>query len=129
MLGLGGSSREEKVIKLIEAVERLKAELDVPPTIREIVGTEKEAQYFNATLEMAYQAFDDQCTGANPRYPLVKDLRKMLEDAWTAPILPLNTLSWTSSGVSCLKSRGATESRTDSQPLPGPSTPAGTGAA
>jgi acetaldehyde dehydrogenase/alcohol dehydrogenase len=66
-LGLGGETREQKVIKLIEAVEDLKAQLDVPPTIKEIVGAEKEDLYMGSTLEMAYQAFDDQCTGANPR--------------------------------------------------------------
>ena len=55
------------------------------------------------------------------RYPLVNDLRKMLEDAWSSPILPVTSLE--SSGTSCLKSRGA-EGR-----LPGPATPAGTGAA
>jgi hypothetical protein len=54
---------------------------------------------------MSYQAFDDQCTGANPRYPLVKDLRKMFEDAWAAPILPLDGLHFVSPASSCLKSR------------------------
>lgn len=56
-------------------------------------------------LDMSYQAFDDQCTGANPRYPLVKDLRKIFEDAWDKPILPLTNLEFTSPASSCLKSR------------------------
>mgnify|MGYP001810301280 CR=1 FL=1 len=59
----------------------------------------------SAALDMSYQAFDDQCTGANPRYPLVKDLRKMFEDAWSKPILPLTNLDFVSSSSSCLKSR------------------------
>jgi len=124
-LGLGGDTREEKVIKLIEAVEDLKKQVDVPSTIKEIVGAEKESLYYGSTLEMAYQAFDDQCTGANPRYPLVKDLRKMLEDAWEKPILPLQNLDFKSSNTSCLKSKGA-EQQTGMLP---PAAPAGTGAA
>lgn len=59
-----------QVVKLIEAVERLKAEVGVPATIREVVGSDKpEAEWFymSSTLDMSYQAFDDQCTGANPR--------------------------------------------------------------
>lgn len=64
------------MIKLIEAVEKLKAECDVPPTIKEFIGDkpEKEWFYMSTTLDMSYQAFDDQCTGANPRYPLVSML-------------------------------------------------------
>ncbi|WIA31174.1 hypothetical protein OEZ86_001181 [Tetradesmus obliquus] len=110
-LVLGGSTKEEKVVKLIEAVERLKAEVGVPATIREVVGSDKpEAEWFymSTTLDMSYQAFDDQCTGANPRYPLVKDLRKMLEDAWSKPILDIvakEGLEFVSPASSCLKSR------------------------
>jgi alcohol dehydrogenase class IV len=57
------------VIKLIEAVEKLKAEVGVPPTIKEVVGQAPETEWFymSTTLDMSYQAFDDQCTGANPR--------------------------------------------------------------
>lgn len=62
------------MIRLIEAVEGLKAQLDVPPTIRGVLNkagsSEADAAYLATTLEMAYQAFDDQCTGANPRYPV-----------------------------------------------------------
>jgi acetaldehyde dehydrogenase/alcohol dehydrogenase len=58
-----------QVIKLIEAVEKLKAEVGVPSTIKEVVGDKPEAEWFymSTTLDMSYQAFDDQCTGANPR--------------------------------------------------------------
>jgi hypothetical protein len=63
-----------QVIKLIEAVEGLKAQLDVPPTIRQVLNkagsAAVDAAYLSSTLEMAYQAFDDQCTGTNPRYPV-----------------------------------------------------------
>ena len=40
----------------------------------------------------AEAAWDDQCTGANPRYPLIADLKQMLRDAWGQPILPLHSL-------------------------------------
>lgn len=62
------------MIKLIEAVEKLKAECDVPPTIKQVMGDKPETEWFymSTTLDMSYQAFDDQCTGANPRYPLVR---------------------------------------------------------
>lgn len=88
MLGLGGATPDEKVMHLIEAVEELKRQCDIPPTIREIVGADKEAEYMAALETMAEMAFDDQCTGANPRYPLIADLRQLLRDAWEAPILP-----------------------------------------
>ncbi|EFN53515.1 hypothetical protein CHLNCDRAFT_58567 [Chlorella variabilis] len=79
MLGLGGGSPDEKVIKLIEAVEELKRQCDIPPTIRDILGADKEGEYMAALDEMAENAFDDQCTGANPRYPLISDLRQILK--------------------------------------------------
>jgi acetaldehyde dehydrogenase/alcohol dehydrogenase len=119
-LALGGTTKQEKVIKLIEAVEKLKAECDVPPTIKQVMGDKPETEWFymSSTLDMSYQAFDDQCTGANPRYPLVKDLRKMFEDAWDKPVLPLSDLEFVSPASSCLKSR-----------LEAPHFPAGLGAA
>eukprot|EP00887_Chlorella_sp_A99_P006620 scaffold3.g6620.t1 len=95
ILNLGGATEEEKVIKLIEAVEDLKSKVGIPPTIRQIVGNDDEDReaYFRRTIpEMAENAFDDQCTGANPRYPLISDLEQIYEDAWTKPILPLTSL-------------------------------------
>jgi hypothetical protein len=133
MLGLGGAAADEKVIRLIEAVEDLKRQCGVPvrarpavcgdlcnfyasfqdcrfnrspretegrlkgrrfiahatevhphsppplqATIREIVGAAREAEYMASLDEMAENAFDDQCTGANPRYPLIADLKQMV---------------------------------------------------
>lgn len=67
-----------QVTKLIEAIEALKAELEVPTTIREVMNKpgshDIECAYKATTLDMAYQAFDDQCTGANPRYTVSKRL-------------------------------------------------------
>ncbi len=75
-LKLGGETDDEKVEKLVEAVENLKRELDIPMTIKEALPEDEQA-FFNELEEMAEQAFDDQCTGANPRYPLIKDLKEL----------------------------------------------------
>jgi acetaldehyde dehydrogenase / alcohol dehydrogenase len=87
-----GDDEARKVIRLIEAVEALKATLDIPPTIREIVGATRESEYLASLDQLAENAFDDQCTGANPRYPLIKDLKALYAAAWKAPILPLSEL-------------------------------------
>ena len=74
-LGLGGSTNEEKVELLIKAIEELQAKVNMPKTIKE-AGISEDAFY--ATLdEMVEQAFDDQCTGANPRYPLMSELKQI----------------------------------------------------
>ncbi|VYU11969.1 bifunctional acetaldehyde-CoA/alcohol dehydrogenase [Clostridium tertium] len=74
-LGLGGKTEEEKVQLLIKAVEELQAKVNMPKTIKEAGVSEDK---FYATLdEMVEQAFDDQCTGANPRYPLMSELKEM----------------------------------------------------
>ncbi|PSC68567.1 bifunctional acetaldehyde-alcohol dehydrogenase [Micractinium conductrix] len=88
MLGLGGTTPDQKVMHLIEAVEALKAKIGIPATIREIVGADKETEFMDVLDTIADMAFDDQCTGANPRYPLISDLKQILKDAWGAPILP-----------------------------------------
>ncbi len=75
-LRLGGNSLDEKVEKLVEAVENLKAQIDIPLTIKEALGGDEQA-FYSCLEVMAEQAFDDQCTGANPRYPLINDLREL----------------------------------------------------
>ncbi|OCR01070.1 bifunctional acetaldehyde-CoA/alcohol dehydrogenase [Oscillatoriales cyanobacterium USR001] len=75
-LGLEGNSEDEKVEKLVEAIENLKQELDIPLTIKEALPA-KERAFYEEVEEMAEQAFDDQCTGANPRYPLIRDLKEL----------------------------------------------------
>ena len=79
-LNLGGKTNEEKLEKLIEAVNTLKVSVGIKPTIRDYVPDEKA---FLETLdEMSINAFDDQCTGANPRYPLVSEIRQMYLNAY-----------------------------------------------
>ena len=69
-----------RVKKLIEKIEELKAAVGVKKTIAEYGVDEK---YFLDTLdEMVEQAFDDQCTGANPRYPLMSEIKEMYLKAY-----------------------------------------------
>ncbi|MGL5416075.1 MAG: bifunctional acetaldehyde-CoA/alcohol dehydrogenase [Clostridium sp.] len=74
-LQLGGNTDEEKVELLIKAIEKLQAKVNMPKTIEEAGVSEVK---FKETLdEMVEQAFDDQCTGANPRYPLMREIKEM----------------------------------------------------
>ncbi len=79
-LGLGGSSDAEKTELLIKALGELKEQLNLPKTISEFGISEKN--FLESLDEMCYQAFDDQCTGANPRYPLIKELKEMYLNAY-----------------------------------------------
>lgn len=79
-LGLGGRTDEEKLGKLIDAVEALKKKIGIKATIADYGVKEED---FLATLdEMTEAAFDDQCTGANPRYPLISELKQLYLDAY-----------------------------------------------
>lgn len=83
-LNLGGETDEEKVEKLIEAVEDLKRQVEIPATIQEVLLEQGVGDdfFFAHVEEMADRAFDDQCTGANPRYPLIADLKQLLIQAY-----------------------------------------------
>jgi len=102
MLKLGGNTTDEKVIKLIEAIEDLKKQVDVPASIKDILVDTKgckqatEAEFLASLDKLAEDAFDDQCTGANPRYPLIADLKQIYTNAYTKPILPLKSLEFLS---------------------------------
>jgi len=73
--GVSGKTDKEVFDKFIEKIETLKEAVGIKKTIQEYGIDEK---YFLDTLdEMVEQAFDDQCTGANPRYPLMKELKEM----------------------------------------------------
>jgi acetaldehyde dehydrogenase/alcohol dehydrogenase len=79
-LGLGGATKDEKVENLIQWVEELKKELEIPASIQEAGVSEAD---FLAKLDaVAVDAFDDQCTGANPRYPLISELKAILLDSF-----------------------------------------------
>ena len=79
-LNLGGSSEEEKVELLIKEIDKLKKKIGILDTISDYGITEDK---FNETLdEMVEQAFDDQCTSANPRYPLMSEIKEMYLKAY-----------------------------------------------
>jgi len=79
-LNLGGDTVGEKVENLIAWIERLKREIEIPVSIQAAGVAEPE---FLARLDnLAVEAFDDQCTGANPRYPLIGELRAILLDSY-----------------------------------------------
>lgn len=79
-LNLGGLTDEEKVENLITTINRLKEKIGIKKTIRDYDVNE---QLFLSTLdEMTTQAFDDQCTGANPRLPLMREIKQMYLNAY-----------------------------------------------
>jgi acetaldehyde dehydrogenase/alcohol dehydrogenase len=79
-LGLGGSNNEEKLENLITAIDELKAKVGIKKTIKDY--NIDEADFLSRLDEMTEQAFDDQCTGANPRYPLMSEIKKMYLNAY-----------------------------------------------
>ena len=79
-LGLGGQTDEEKLENLIRALDELKAKVGIRSTIRDYNIDEKD--FLDRLDEMVEQAFDDQCTGANPRYPLMSEIKQMYLNAY-----------------------------------------------
>ena len=79
-LGIKGANNEEKLEGLIGAINDLKARVGIKATIKDYGIDEDD---FLARLdEMVEQAFDDQCTGANPRYPLMSEIKQMYLNAY-----------------------------------------------
>ena len=79
-LGAKGNTDEEKLEALIKMIDELKARVGIKPTIRDYVPD--EADFLARLDEMTEQAFDDQCTGANPRYPLMSEIKQMYLNAY-----------------------------------------------
>ncbi len=79
-LGLGGKTDQQKLENLIAAIDDLKAKIGIKPTIKDYVPDEKD--FLDRLDAMTEQAFDDQCTGANPRYPLMSEIRQMYLNAY-----------------------------------------------
>lgn len=74
-LGIKGKDDEEKLSKLLVKIDELKDKIGIKHTIKDYDISEKD---FLETLdEMSEQAFDDQCTGANPRYPLIEEIKEI----------------------------------------------------
>ncbi len=84
-LGIKGTTKEEKFENLLQAIEDLKVKVGIKPTMADYNVTEEA---FLKTLdEMSECAFDDQCTGANPRYPLISELKALYVKAYYGKFL------------------------------------------
>lgn len=79
-LNLGGKNDDEKVANLIKAIEKLKKAINIPASIKEWGVDEKT--FLNGLDRLSELAFDDQCTGANPAYPLIGEIKQMYLDAY-----------------------------------------------
>ena len=69
-----------KVEALIAAINDLKEKIGIKKTIKDYVPD--EAEFLKTLDEMSEMAFDDQCTGANPRYPLISEIKQMFLNAY-----------------------------------------------
>ena len=83
-LNLGGNTDDEKVQLLIDAVTKLKEELELPKSIKDF-GI-PEAKFMESLDELVELAFDDQCTGANPAYPLMEEIKQIYIDAYNGVV-------------------------------------------
>ena len=79
-LGIKGKNDVEKVENLTKAINELKKKIDVKMSIQEY-GVDEQT-FLDSLDEMVDQAFDDQCTGANPRYPLMNEIKQMYLNAY-----------------------------------------------
>ena len=79
-LGFGGTTKEEQIANLIKEVRTLMKDLGIPMTIAETGVNEKE--FLSKLDALSERAFEDQCTTANPRYPLVTELAEIYKKAY-----------------------------------------------
>lgn len=85
-MGFKGKTDDDKVSALIAGIEDLKKKVGIPASIKEwfAIRNEYSEDDFKKAMEtLPTLAFDDQCTGSNPRYPLIEEIRRMYELAWT----------------------------------------------
>ena len=82
-IGLKGKTERELFENLLQAFDDLKEKLGLPKTIREALGDNVREEAFLLSLDkMSEDAYDDRCTGANPRYPLVEEIKQMYKNAY-----------------------------------------------
>lgn len=79
-VGIKGKTDEEKFDKLLVKLDSLRKAVELPATIKD-AGI-KEEEFLSSLDEMSRAAFDDQCTGANPRYPMIDEIKKMYLNAY-----------------------------------------------
>ena len=105
-LSAPGDRTAQKIEKLLAWLDELKVQLDIPASIRE-AGVQ-EADFLAKVDQLAENAFDDQCTGANPRYPLIAELKQILLDSYygrkfSEGVKPEEALADAESNVKALK--------------------------
>ena len=82
-IGCEGKTEEALFEEFIQRIEALQRQLEIPKTIKEALGEGvTEEAFLNSLDKMSKDAFDDQCTGANPRYPLVEEIKQMYVNAY-----------------------------------------------
>ena len=79
-LGIQGENNEEKFENLIKRINQLKKQIGIKDSIKDY--DIKEEVFLKTIDEMSLMAFDDQCTGANPRYPLIEEIKEMYLNAF-----------------------------------------------
>ena len=80
LLGVKGKSDEESIENLISKIDELKQSIDLPLSIKD-AGV-KEEDFLASLDEMSEAAFNDQCTGTNPRYPLISEIKELYLKAY-----------------------------------------------
>ncbi len=81
-IGCEGKDEGELFEALLRKIEDLQEKLQLPKSIKEALGEGKEQEFLDSVDKMSRDAFDDQCTGANPRYPLVEEIKQMYINAY-----------------------------------------------
>lgn len=82
-MGFGGKDTKEKIENLVAKIEELKAAVGIAPSIKaDPKCSFTEQEFMDALDEISEKAFDDQCTAANPRYPLISEMRELLVKAY-----------------------------------------------
>ena len=79
-VGFAGNTTEESVDNLIKAIRQLMRDVNMPMSIREC-GVDEDV-FMSGLRKLAENAHDDQCTGANPRYPLVEEIMELYKQAY-----------------------------------------------
>lgn len=86
-MGFGGKNTNEKIDNLVKEIERLKASIGIAPSIKaEKKNVFTEKVFMGALDEISEKAFDDQCTGSNPRYPLISELKQLFIYAYNGVV-------------------------------------------